>query len=267
MTGILDTNIWFLATSENLEESHIDKEEVRKHGDADKIRGAIFKALLEGDVIVPLAVAKELEGLRDSGKAKRHNKENIDRLLYIFRNRTMKIIPTRQDLTRQAAIIDALASEKETSQGFHTFSKLSQETLRKIESANRVARKSLQDQEPEGQWTTLARDLDSLIAQRETTGDSRELNKKIKAKREALEMSLPFVLADYEILLCAERTDAQIYTLDNDLQALWGVSPSLQKTKEPKLAIFRSNLEKRFNQLEPKVREKTKVMGPRMSLG
>lgn len=267
MKSILDTNIWFLASAENLEESSIDKEAVKNHKDADKVRGEIFQTLMAGETIVPQRVVEELESLQFSDKTAKHNQKNIERLLYIFRPRAMEIIPTRQNILRQKSIVDALDITKETSQAFHTYQKLKEETLKKIKSGAEKAQESLDKQEPEAKWETIAREISALKDQRESTRDTEALNKKIKSKEKILERETPFLIPDYEILICSERTDAQITTLDNDLQVFWNISKSLRQIPMPKLAPFCSQMEKKFNQLEPKVREKTKDCGNEPSFG
>ena len=88
MTSIFDTNIWLLAAANNLEESNRDKRAGRYHRDVDQMRGAIFMALIEGDVIVPKAVVEELsdfQNFQKSEKLNAHSREIMERLLYIFR--------------------------------------------------------------------------------------------------------------------------------------------------------------------------------------
>ena len=242
---IFDTSIWLLACEKIRKESPRKKKtRFKSYGSTECVRGAIFKALLGDNVVIPDVVQREIEARQREGKLKHHDKVLINHLTYIFRSRTVPVLPTREDVIRQDFIFSALGSERKSSQSFLTYSKLSPATLRKIERGSNAARKSFDLKETDPVWITLARELEAVKARCMEDSNTKEACLQYKDLRKRLDACMPFLLPNYEILLCAERIGAQVFTLESDMKTMWLVDSPPRRMPEPQLVMLESSVRK-----------------------
>lgn len=252
---IIDSNIWILACATNQEDSPLDKQvkQHAPHGDADKIRGFIFRHLMDRNLIVPEAVTIEVNNFKKTSKAGPHNLDLLNRLTKIFQKMHSPVVPTRDDLVRQFAIFSLLKESKKTSQEYLTYQKISGTEKLLKEESNQA--KALKEKGELGNWEKLALEIDRIKKEFERHPQAA---KSLQEKRYSYERVRPLLIPDYEILLSVERSQGVICSRDADMLAWHESSPNFKShcglPIEP--GFLPSDPEKSFGQLEAKIREK-----------
>jgi predicted nuclease of predicted toxin-antitoxin system len=236
--------------------SKFDRETRDSGRDPEKIRGGIISLLLEADLVVPTRVVKELEGLQRSDKLSETNKSNIDLLLNAIGDRHKKITPCRMDVIRQKGALIKIQTQAEEiasankKAGLNIPSNWFEENLHKktrfSEQGSPDHLKNLKEEpycttwskiyqylpkveaniynlpnEGETKEFELLKQKDSLEKEMEVyQDDNTEIYKKIAKLEIEAEKERPFLVADIEILLTAQKLKCSVATLDKDFQIL-----------------------------------------------
>lgn len=254
---VIDSNMWILACATNQEDSDLDQQAAKhaRHGDTDKIRGYIFRQLMDRETVIPERVVAEIEDFKNSWKAGPHNKALLKRLTKIFSPRMMRVCPTCKDLIRQAALFNHLKESPKTSKEYRAYEKI-RSWEAQVGKAKALA-EDLQKAGKRGRWQELADEINHLTR----TFEQHPETSKIRIEKEkAYAKAKPFLLPDYEIMLCAERTGGGVCSRDADIAAWHEASPSFKQSCGHPIEPFfaDADLETKFPQLDKKLQEKTK---------
>lgn len=269
-TVAVDTSVWLLCCARKTTGdamSEIDKQfnVASESREVKKLRGLLFKLLCDHDVVIPQTTLDELK-LIEAGSTKianAGNKEDLQVLIQAMEGRTVRVVPTPTQINRQHAFILKIKEAPEDSpEGKAWKNKLWKEEGRTKAAAQLAAQSS---HLPVAPWMQAETNLQELAKLREANPLDKRITKQIQDTEKTLPSLTPYVIPDYQILLCAEQAQATVITRDKDYMFFWRNSPDMaSKTWLRPLVIDTvgdtHSLEVSIQKLTNKLAEKSKTL-------